>query len=219
MFTGGVEITTAVTDLINAIVALVPVCWLMRRKPHEKGDLLWAATLLLFDLVSFYGFFLHGFTAIAAMSRMLWLSLYPISCFMVATYASTIKYEVDGEKGFRRFAGISFACAVIVSFVLDIIHLHGLKYAYTFYAAYCAVNLIYIVVKVAPKARADRAYRIYIAAIAILIAGSALQSVKSIHFALIWEFNYNSVYHFMTLAFLLLQFKGLRMTRERADHS
>ena len=46
-----------------------------------------------------------------------------------------------------------------------------------------------------------------------MVAGSILQSVKSIRFHLIWDFNYNAVYHLFVLLFVLFLWKGI----QRAD--
>ena len=59
----------------------------------------------------------------------------------------------------------------------------------------------------------------YIAAIAVLFVGSVLQSIKTIHFTLIWEFNYNAVYPWVMLLFVLIQFKGVLLVGKEFERT
>ena len=63
LFTAGTDITTAVTDLINAVVLTFLTYRLIRRGVKQKRDKLWITAFVLFILVSVTGFFIHGLTA------------------------------------------------------------------------------------------------------------------------------------------------------------
>ena len=51
MFTAGTDITTAVTDLINAAVSIFLMCRLIGRGANQKRDVLWVISFALFILV------------------------------------------------------------------------------------------------------------------------------------------------------------------------
>ena len=60
-----------------------------------------------------------------------------------------------------------------------------------------------------PAAKKNPLYKSYLATLALLVTGSILQSMKFIRFTLIFEFNYNGVYHFAILLLMLVQYWGV----------
>ena len=59
-------------------------------------------------------------------------------------------------------------------------------------------------------ARRNAAPALMAAGIAAVIAGSALQAAGSISFTLVWEFDHNSVYHFLVMGAAALFYCGIR---------
>lgn len=215
MFTSGTEITTAVTDLMNGFIALIPLFWLLSRKPRHTRHKAWAVSYLFFILTSVMGFVMHGFIMPKAVNLCLWCMMYPIMSVMLVTYLSAVTYELDGRQRSRSSIAVSLITAFLVSAAAAVFRFTMPKYSYLVFSVYCTVNMVYIVVRLLRKIRQDKIYTWYLIAILFNILGSVFQAVKSIHFTVIWEFNYNSIYHFMACLFVLIQFKGIRLTDEQ----
>ncbi|MBE5807224.1 MAG: hypothetical protein E7317_02665 [Clostridiales bacterium] len=211
MFTMGTEMTTAATDLVNAAASLVPILWLMRRRPVTKHHRLWTAAFVMFALVSLAGVGMHGFVLGQAAHDALWCAMYLLLTLMLTLYAACIRHDIRGDEGFGRFFRVTMALAVVVAAALGYVNIVLPPYSFPLFSLYCVVNLVYMIALLAPRARADGRYRWYLAAIGFFVAGSLLQAVKGIRFTIVWEFNSNAVYHFALLIFLFVQFKGVRL--------
>lgn len=210
MLTTGTEFTTAVTDLINGIVSLGPILWFLRKKPRTKRDKLWAAAFGMLALMSVAGFLIHGFVMPASTNDLLWCGMYLFLALMVSSYVIAIKYDLDGENGLARFLKADILLALIVSVGLGVMNYLLPDYSFPLFSVYCLAHLAYCIVRLCGQVKSRPCFGWYLLSIFILISGSALQAVKSIQFTLIWPFNYNAVYHWMTLLFMLVQFYGVR---------
>ena len=212
MFTTGTEWTTAVTDLFNGLVTLIPLLWCLRQKPSTLRYILWAAAFGMLALMSISGFFIHGFAMSRALNDALWCVMYLLLMLMLSVYVIAIKYDIDGERGLRLFSRVNIAMAVIVSVLLGIMNYRFPDYSFVLFSIYGFGNLIYCIVRLVGQLRRRPGFRWYLAGIFIFIIGSILQSIKAIQFTIAgWPFNYNAVYHFMTLLFMFVQFKGVRV--------
>lgn len=193
------------------LVTFGPMLWCIRRQSCGKRYLLWTIAFGMLVIVSIAGFFVHGFIMSESLNNVLWYGMYLLLCLMISSYVIAVKYDVDGEKGIAVFFKLNIALSVIVTFLLDIMTYVLPGYSFLLFSAYCLGNLVYCIVKLFQQIKIKSVFKWYLASIFILIVGSVLQSIKSIQFTVIWEFNYNAVYHFMTLLFMVIQFCGVRL--------
>ena len=209
MFTSGMAFRTAVTDLFNAVVAMILIFSFMRHKPLAKHEKLWINAFLAFDFVSIAGFVLHGFIISEAALKPLWCIMFWCLDYMLASYIIAVKYDIDGDKGSGRFRKIVIISTILVSLVLNVaVYLLEGNGAFMIFACYSMLYLIYIIVRLIGKVRACRCFLWYLAAIAFLITGSILQTIEGLEITFIWTFNRDCIYHFMTCIFVLLQYIG-----------
>ncbi len=210
--------TTAVTDLINGSVTLVPVIWCLRQKPFSKRYRLWAAAFAFLAAVSFAGFFIHGFVMTDFLTDALWCGMYVFLSLMMSAYVRAVRYDTGGEEHFSRFSRISIGLALTVALLMCITVCVLSVDIFLLFSAYCMTGLIMCVIMLSRQMRSRPVFAWYIAAIFVLVAGSILQSIKSIRFRIIWEMNYDTVYHFTVLLFMLIQFRGVRLLKKEAQN-
>lgn len=160
--------------------------------------------------MSVAGFFIHGFVMSLELNNVLWCVMYLLLTFAICAYAIAVKYDLDGEKGLAPFFKRSILIASIVAVALGVMNYLLPDWSFLLFSAYGLAYMIYCIIRLWGKKKETPAFGWYIVAIIVMIIGSVLQSVKSIHFTIIWEFNYNAVYHWMTLLFMLIQFHGVR---------
>ena len=171
---------------------------------------LWANGFGMLVLVSVFGFVLHGLVMPDALRYIAYCVEYFFMTFMLCAYVIAIHYDLDGERGLSRYIRICSVSAVSTAILLAIMKYFVPKYAFGLFSAYCAAHLLYCVIRLFRQVGSRPEFKWYLASIFVLIAASIVQSIKAIEFSIIWTFNYNAVYHFIELIFILLQFRGVR---------
>ena len=77
---------------------------------------------------------------------------------------------------------------------------------------HCLLVMIVILIKHRHDHKAlDR----YLTAAILLAIANCVQTLKFIEFTLVWDFNYDSVYHWILLIFVLVQYTGIRRRETR----
>ena len=217
MLTTGYEFTTAATDLINAIVAFIPICWLIKHSLAVRRHKLWAISYALFSLNSFIGFIVHGFHLPENINLIIWSALYIVLGVMLAMYVSSVRYDIHKEEGFDRFIRNELLISVVVAAVIAVINVIDYHYSFPLFSLYGILNVGMVVVQLFKIIKTDRRFLWYLLAITAFFSGNILQAINTIRFTLIWEFNHDSVYHFMMLLFLLIQFKGIKLLENKKE--
>ena len=123
LFTAGTDITTAVTDLINAAVSIFLMCRLIGRGANQKRDVLWVISFALFILVSITGFFIHGLAAAADpdINQILRRILVVELAFMMTFFMVSVLCDVYGEAILRRALPVCLTIGTVFSVVALII--------------------------------------------------------------------------------------------------
>ena len=123
---------------------------------------------------------------------------------MLGSYVVAILFETHGPLYLKRFLMINSILAVAFS-ALRIFLDEKFSMGFMVFIIYCLLNIIFVSAQLY-RSRKENPHFIWLAAgIVFLVTGSVLQTIKSIHFTIIWEFNYNCVYHIFTLIFVILR--------------
>ena len=211
----GIEFTTGLTDLINGIVAFIPIFYLLRKRPLSRKNRFWLITLSLFVAVCFIGVMIHLFEY--PHETKLWVrgSLYPFVSLMLSYFVLSIRYEADKGKNFELFSKVHIGFTLFLSLILIVVNYFYTSVTYRIFSAFCLVNMIYIIITLCKALKKDRRFIWYALAVFVFIVGNILQLIRSIYFRIgSLEINNNGVYHFATLIFLLLMFKGIRQSNQ-----
>lgn len=212
ILTDRAEFTTAITNIVNAGITLIPMILLLK-KASERTELkskclIWFTSFGFFFAVSLLGFIVHGFVWTDKEADILWRILNILISFMLGSYVVAILFETHGPLYLKRYLMINSILAVAFS-ALRIFLDEKFSMGFMVFIIYCLLNIIFVSAQLY-RSRKENPHFIWLAAgIVFLVTGSALQTIKSIHFTIIWEFNYNCVYHIFTLIFVILQFIGV----------
>ena len=218
MFTAGTDITTAVTDLINAAVSIFLMCRLIGRGANQKRDVLWVISFALFILVSITGFFIHGLAAAADpdINQILRRILVVELAFMMTFFMVSVLCDVYGEAILRRALPVCLTIGTVFSVVaLIIMFLTTYRNGFTVFVVYCVACLLVMIVILIKHRHDHKALDLYLTAAILLAIANCVQTLKFIEFTLIWDFNYDSVYHWILLIFVLVQYTGIRRRETR----
>ncbi|MGX8687971.1 MAG: DUF6962 family protein [bacterium] len=210
MLTSGMAFKTAVTNIFNACAALILIVSFLRHKPLTKRDKLWINAYLAFFFVCLSGFVLHAFVLPEAVLKPLWCIMFWCLDYMLASYVKAVRYDIDGSRGMDRFRKIITVSTILFSLSLNAaVYLLKGNGAFMLFSCFALVYLVYIIVRLAGKVRECPYFLWYLAAIAFLITGSILQTIEGLEVTIIWTFNRDCIYHFMTFIFVLLQYIGI----------
>ena len=134
---------------------------------------------------------------------------------MLSYFVLSIRYEADKGKNFELFSKAHIGFTLFLSVLLIIVNYFYTSVTYRIFSAFCLVNMIYIIITLCKALKKDRRFIWYALAVFVFVVGNILQLIRSIYFRIgSLEINNNGVYHFATLIFLLLMFKGIRQSNQ-----
>lgn len=204
------EMTTAVTNIVIAVSAAV--LFFLVRKLHGEDRVraaLWQTIFAILCAVGVYGFFVHAIVMDTPTLNAAWMPLSFIMGLMVAAFTITAFYEAFGRRALKKAVIINVILAVIFFLAMLLLSKFIAGY-FVVFIAYSAINFILCVVLYAFTARKRRHTIYYIVGILLMMAGSVLQAMRTITFTIVWQFDYNTVYHLFLLASLFFFYTGYK---------
>lgn len=206
------EMTTAVTDFLLGCLALLI---LFRLRPlADRAPMkikLWSWILGLLALASFYGTIAHAVVMSPETLNAFWMPLTFILGMMVSLFVAAILYEWRGEPVLRKSLAVMLTLGVVFFIGMFVLSRMITGYFIVF-IAYSTLTMLFSLglCLVLAVRRSDGTLGLMAAGIALIIAGSGIQAMRSIEFTVIWAFDYNSVYHFFTMAAALFFYGSIR---------
>jgi hypothetical protein len=206
------EMTTAVTDFILGCLAL----WLLIRMRTLKGidplrAAVWSWVFGLFCLASLYGSIVHAVAMPPVTRNLLWMPLSFILGIMVSVFVIALLVEWKGKAALKRAAVVMISLGVVFFAVMMALSkiIAGYFIVFIGYSGLAMAVSFCICIYLA-KQRRDASYAYMAAGVAAIIIASAVQAMRSISVTFIWEFDYNSAYHFILMAAVVLIYTGIR---------
>jgi len=206
------EKTTAVTDLILALVACGGILLLQGTADHT-GALwriyIWSAAIGLIGLASALGAVAHGLQLPSTLHNRIWLLLNMALALAVSLFVVGVINDLWGWEAARMtlpimlIAGLGF-------FVVTLIY-PGIFFLFIVYEGLALLFALGVYVFLAITGLQGTSLMATGVLLSFLAAG--LQARKSIEFTLIWKFDHNGIYHIVQTVGLLFLIAGLlRMT-------
>jgi hypothetical protein len=212
------ERTTAVTDVLLALVALASVVYLARigkgRDPWKTRVWSWAFGLLAF--ASALGAVAHGLKMSEQLNDLLWKPLNLALGLTIAMFVVGVVYDRWGEVPSRRMLPVLIGVGVV--FFLVTVVVPG---SFTVFILYEAVAMLFaLVVYVLLAARRQLVGAAVMAAgILITIVAAALQASGAVALTFIWEFDHNGIFHLIQVVGVAVLVAGLRMALRAEDRA
>lgn len=217
-FTVPPEIFTSITDLIDAIAAVVFLIVLRRDKSTVAR--LWKVVMLSLAIGGIMGFTVHLLEWDKAVEDVVWVILPLPMCIACSMFSVVSVADVFPRKTkptlifFSSLCGLSYAGLIALFFA-------GKKFLviYTFYAVICvlfsAAMFGYSFVKTKRKS-----YLLYLLGILVEVPGGIVQAKRDLYFTFIWKMDFNTVYHLILLTTIILFMAGyLHSRKEKSAES
>ena len=203
-----VELTTAATDVVLALVCVGVVLGLNRLRALDWWrTTIWSAVFIFVAVASVLGAVAHGVELSESVDGALWSPLYLSVELSLALFLVGAVYDAFGTRAARRL--VPWAIGVALAFhVLT----HGLDSGSLFFVVYGVVAMVASLAVYVRLAINDRLSGAGVVAVGIgltLLAG--LVQASDISFRLVVPFDHNGVFHLVQLAAIATLAHGLRL--------
>lgn len=200
------ERTTAATDALLALAALVAVALLWRQTPPTFARGIWLAALLASALASILGAITHGLVLGSRLEVALWQPLYLALGVTMALFVVGAARDSWGDRAGRRLLLPMLALALVFYGLTRAWHGEFIVFVVYEAAALAFALLAYVRLAVAGRPGAAA----MAAALAVSLAAGVVQASNVGVVRLIWPFDHNGLFHLAQLLGLGLLVAGLR---------
>lgn len=188
------ERTTAGTDLILAVEFFLFAICFFKSASVTKRAAAWSVPFLLLAGTFLVGAVAHGFPMSKEMSVLLWLLIAIGSAFGLAHLVSASVGEWKLEWYKRSVIGMSLTAVIFI----------GISVIFSSFTVYVVFILITMALvswlnAVCLVKFGNKGHLLIIFGAALTAIASLVQLIKSIHFTIIWEFDYNGAFHLVQM--------------------
>ena len=203
-----VELTTAATDVVLALVCVGVVLGLTRLRAHDSWKTtLWSWVFILLAVASILGAVAHGLELTESVQAILWSPLYLCLGLTVALFLVGAVYDAFGRRAARRL--VPWAIGVGLAFYVLTRVVDGGFLLFLVYEAAAMVGALVLYGRLAINHRLAGA-GVVAAGIGLnLLAG--LVQASDITIRLVVPFDHNGVFHLVQVAALATLAYGLRL--------
>jgi hypothetical protein len=202
------ERTTAVTDLLLALVVGVGIIGLRHRAPPGWRREVWTTALGVFGMSALLGAVAHGLELDDRTRDALWQPLYLLLGLAVSLFVVGAVGDWRGER-----AGRAILPAAIVAAVVFYLATRVTAGDFRVFVAFEAGALLFALGVYGALARLGRPGAAMVAAaLTVSLAAGAVQATDSLTVRLGWEFDHNGLYHLVQIVGVVLLVRGLTAT-------
>ena len=189
-----IERTTAVTDLILAAEFLLFAIVFFKSASDKKRAAAWSIPFLLLAAAFLIGAIAHGYQMPEKANRILWLLLAVGSAFGLAHLVSASVGEWKPAWYKKSVIGMSLIAVIFIGITVKFS-------SFTVYVVFIVVTMALVALLNAMCfGKSGNKNHILIIFGAVFTAmASLVQLIKSIHFVMIWEFDYNGAFHLVQI--------------------
>lgn len=201
------ELTTAATDALIAVVALLCMALLNRYRSECRWRVrIWTWVFGLLALASVLGALAHGLDLAPTVRTWLWRPLYLSLGLVVAMFVVGAVGDFTGKKA-ARIALVPMLGLALGFFVITQVAT-GSFLVFVVYEALAMLTALVMYLLLAVKGRLAGA-GIIAAGILLNIAAAGVQAVDSISITIVVPFDHNGVFHLVQIAALTVLTAGL----------
>jgi hypothetical protein len=204
------EETTAVTDVILAIVAFGGVAFLQAflLSSNELWKInIWSTAIGLIGLAAALGAAAHGLVLSRILQRRIWLALNMALSLAVSLFVVGVVYDLWGFE--ISLATLPILLTAGLGFYLTTLIYPGIFFLFIIYEVVALVFALGSYIFLAIHQDLPGAW-LMATGIVVSIIAAGIQANKSVFLTVIWRFDHNGIYHLVQVAGLMLLLIGLR---------
>jgi len=204
------EETTAVTDVILAIVAFGGVAFLQAflLSSNELWKInIWSTAMGLIGLAAALGAAAHGLVLSRILHRRIWLALNMALSLAVSLFVVGVVYDLWGFE--ISLATLPILLTAGLGFYLTTLIYPGIFFLFIVYEVVALVFALGAYIFIAIHQDLPGAW-LMATGIFVSIIAAGIQANKSVFITVIWRFDHNGIYHLVQMVGLMLLLMGLR---------
>lgn len=202
------EVTTAITDAFLGLLTLISAGYLFQfRRFNTRKILLWFWIMLFLAMGSILGVFVHGFLLLPVIYNLLWFLLYLSLGLAVGLFVVNATYDRWGLRTSRIMLPFMIVAGCIFSIVTQIIP--GNFIVFIVYEGLGMLFALGVYLWLVLVERTSGALLITCGILVTIVAAIA-QTIHTIKFTVIWQFNYNGLFHVIQMVGIVLLVAGVR---------
>lgn len=201
------EGTTAATDILVFLVALVSVGFMMIHPAAEPVRIIiWVTAFSLIGAASLLGAIAHGIVFSDRIHGRIWHGLNLCLGLAVSMFVIGVVYDLFGIAAAGRIWPLMLVAGVV--FFLITWRIPGIFFIFIIYEAFALLFALGAYGWMAIMTESPGAGWMAAGVLTSLIA-AAVQAIKNIRIRIIWPFDHNGVFHIVQTAGLLLLLRGI----------
>ena len=204
------EKTTAVTDIMLALVAFGGIAFLQYHRLNSAGlwkISIWSSAIGLIGLAAALGAVAHGIVLSRTLHRRVWMVLNLALSLAVSLFVVGVVYDLWGFKISLTTLPI-FLTAGLGFYLVTLIY-PGIFFLFIIYEVVALVFALGAYIVIATHKELPGAWLMATGIFCSIIA-AGIQTKKSIAVTFIWQFDHNGIYHLVQVVGLMLLLLGLR---------
>ena len=204
------ELTTAATDLLLALVALVCIYLLQSRLKVTARLLCWIVIFSCLVVAAFFGAIAHGIELTDQIKNSLWMLIYLSLALLVSMFVVAVCHDVFGLDAAKRL----FIPAALIAIAFFVYATQFSSSFLPFIIYEVVAMLVALLGYVWLLARGFLGAHWFVAGIVLTIVAAAIQATQALTFSFIWAFDHNGVYHLLQLIAVLMLCRGVMVSGE-----
>ena len=202
------EQTTAVTDVIIALLALGCILYLRRIGQRDRWKTnIWSWTFGLLALAGALGAVAHGFKMSPQTNNLFWQPLNLALGLTVAFFVIAVVYDMWGRIAAQRILPLMIVIGLAFFGLTRLIP--GAFFVFIIYEALAMLFALGVYSWLAIKGRLKGA-GLMAAGVLIMMIAAGVQTSEAISLTFIWQFDYNGLFHLIQMVGILVLLAGLR---------
>ena len=204
-----IERTTAITDVILAMVALGGICSLCLPAVNEGNAwkiAIWSGAIGFIGLSAALGSFAHGFRLRSSTHHRLWQGLNMALALAVSLFVTGVIFDLWGPAAALK--SLPIVLSLGAGFYLATWLLPGMFFIFVVYESLALLFALGGYTILAIRGEMDGAW-LMATGVLISIIAAGMQAKKSLTVTLFWEFDHNSIFHLVQTMGLLFLLAGL----------
>ncbi len=204
------ERTTAVTDILLALVAGGAVVYLQCSESHEIWKInTWSWAFALIALAGFLGAVAHGLELTQALHQRIWHLINLSLGLSVSIFVIGVVYDLRGLAFARNMLPWMIGCALLfflvtrlfsgIFFVFIVFEATALLFASAAYGWLAITNQLYGATMMA-------------AGVLVSMIAAGIQASKKVSITFVLEFDHNGIFHIVQLVGIIILTFGIRLS-------
>jgi hypothetical protein len=202
------ELTTAATDVVLAVLAIVCAGYLWRLSEYDGWKVgLWCWVFGILAAAALLGAVAHGFAWSTRVWNLFWIPLFLLLGLTVALFVVGAIYDWRGLPPARASLPILVIVALAFFGVTRVV-----SGAFLVFVLFEALAMLFALVVYGYLAAngTTSGMGLMMCGVALNIVAAAAQATRAFSFTLIWPFDHNGVFHLVQMVALVVMTAGLR---------